>query len=338
MPGYRECSAMRVDSWPRPLSVKHGIDYAELVRKMGSDEQGVAECAATAARIADADDDSWHREWFAIGKLSLRQAEVARTGRNKDAARACWRRAAIYFCAAESYLAYSDPRRPRTVEYLRSCSRHYVESLAPAGEVVEIKTGEAGALSSGYLVHSIQCDAPIVICIGDWDELKEASLPLIAPALAEGIAVLLVDLPAAGAGRHAPTTFLLACVNYLQGRKDCRKRDIVVYGIGAGATFASDAAACDERIRLAVTEANLVNLDPKRAAIRQFIGTDHPISFVADGSERGDVRPSRIDSVSNPVFAGIAQKLRNPAPVVQSSAISRRLARANRALNPESVA
>lgn len=275
----------------RPNGEKYRSDYETLIRKMGSDVLGALECATTMHGIIEADDDSWHREWLAAGKMCMQRAEGASRRGQLDEARVNWRRASIQLWAAELYLSYEDTRQPSLVAKWRECSRGYLASLEHAGETAAIPVGDDASYEV-YLARGAVATAPVVICVGDWNEAKDNHLPLIQPALNSGLSILLVEPPThaasprAGHDRFAAASFLMSCVDYIEARSDLAGRAVVVYGIGAGAVFASQAARMDPRIRAIVShdevghnevshdDADVVQADALR---RWFIGSDRDV-------------------------------------------------------------
>jgi hypothetical protein len=262
---------------PLPSSLKHRADYAAVVKRIEGDLVGVVACASTAANVLEADDESWHREWFSAGEASLMRVEHARNAGNGSEARNNWRRAAIYFSAAELYLAYNDPRRSATVARLDACCRGYIDSLTPAGSVVCIPTQDGGA-HEAYLVRNADPTAPIVVCVGGWGESKANLIPLIQPALAWGLSVLLVEAPQhpvatrRGYDRLGMTAFLMGCVDYLEAC-DNAAVPIAIYGAGAGAAFASAMESFDDRVSVVSGEfAHITGLQ-QSAIVRSFIGS-----------------------------------------------------------------
>ncbi|MDB5620072.1 hypothetical protein [Tardiphaga sp.] len=301
--GVSQSNAGLSELWP--AGARHEDDFASLIEKVGSDVVGALDCASTAIHIGGGNDDDWFREWSVTGELSANRAKAAAGAGNFASARDNWKRAAIYFGAAEMYLSSRDKRRQQVIARMRACSRNYIEQLDPVGRVITI-AGGIGAASEGYLVGNANPLAPVVICVGGWGDLKESYLPLIQPALDEGLSVLLVeapsvrDLPGLGFDRFGTASYLIACVDCLEQIDGYEERSIVVYGIGAGASFASQAASLDSRIKFAVSDVDelgeLAELSPLHSlpgAPRLAKGTGPCSKAEAMPARRSRARPER---------------------------------------------
>ena len=71
----------------------------QLQRSVGKCDSGMAnvgECLYTASRITPGDRDTWYRQWSALAKRLVQQADSALTAGHAVSARACYLRAAEY--------------------------------------------------------------------------------------------------------------------------------------------------------------------------------------------------------------------------------------------------
>lgn len=304
-------------SSPLHGGLKHRLDYAALVAKVGSDVAGAIQCASTAVNVLDADDDRWHAEWFAAGEAALLHGARAARASKTSEARSNWRRASIYFSAAELYLPWEDPRRGRTVDNLKVACRQYVESLTPAGSVVRIKTS-GGMAHEAYLIENVDPKSPMVICIGGPDEPKEDLIPLIEPALAWGLSVLLVEAPSgaqAGRGHHrfGAATLLMACIDHVEDASGMSGRPVAIYGVGAGASSAREVAEFDERVCAIAGDFTGVEGLRRPAILRSLIGLDgsQPAQRhrPMEAQQFGVVIPTSTEMTAVEIFDRIAGRL-----------------------------
>jgi hypothetical protein len=120
------------------------------------------------------------------------------------------------------------------------------------------------------------------------------------------MSILLVEppnhavLPRAGYDRFAAASFLMSCVDYVEARSDLAGRAVVVYGVGAGAAFASQAARLDTRIRAIVCQDEAADIAQADAVVRCFIGDDRNL-----GDDSPDASASAAASGSTDIGASI---------------------------------
>jgi hypothetical protein len=146
-----------------------------------------------------------------------------------------------------------------------------------------------------------------VICIGGWDEAKESLISLIQPALAWGLSVLLVDAPSAsvGRGRFGMTAFLMGSVDYLADGDNAFAHPVALYGVNAGASFASVVAGYDDRVRTIAGDFSAVDGLRTPAIVRSFIGSKPSTPNQSNGSNVAEQAAMVIDTSAEMTAADI---------------------------------
>jgi dienelactone hydrolase len=258
-------------------------DFSEqLMRVMSSAQEGgstVSECLGAATRIDPRDDESWYREWKKVADDNRKRGNKAFGDGHTRTAQGNWLRATNYYRTALRFLAAGDLRKAGVVEQMQRCGRNYVGNLTRPGEAVEIPWSGDHVLQGYFLpaagpVHR----APVVICVGGTDYFKEEHL-LGMPGYAHdrAMALLLVDLPGQGYGQsdrrlggRGIEWAISSCVDFLIARDDIDQRRIAIFGLGVGASFATRAAALDQRFAAAVCDGGIWDLQERAFAIGRF--------------------------------------------------------------------
>jgi dienelactone hydrolase len=267
-------------------------DYSyRFMQVLGTAQEGsstVSECFLTAARITSGDDESWHREWKRIADISKNRGDLALQQGNTNTAQSNWLRASNYYRTAELFLNIDDGRRGYILQQMQICSHLYLNYSAPRGEIIQI-SGSDGNLMHGYFLRApgSALQAPVVICIGGPDHLKEEHLyKRTRQAHARGLSLLLVDLPGQGvcprgnnAGPNDIETSISCCVDYLAGRSDVDVQRIAIFGDGLGAAFASRAAGLDHRLSAAVCDGGIWDLHERAFLLTRISGRSNQDSI-----------------------------------------------------------
>ena len=287
--------------WPENL------DYSfQFLRVLGAAQEGasfISECFLAATRITPGDDESWYREWTAMGHVNKKRAEDAIAHNYITTARMNWLRAANYFRCAEFFLNHNDPRRIELLDLMEGCSQEYMKRMLPVGEVVKIPYENGAHLDAYFLRAPYELEKqPTVICFGGLDEFKDELLHEIPKhAFARGMSVLLVDLPGQGGtlrrqklkARVDTEVPVSACVDYLLSRSDVDPERIALYGASLGGYYAPRAASFEHRIKAVVSDGAIWNLlksfdstgyDPSRIAVRHLHWV---LGIEGEGTEEG---------------------------------------------------
>lgn len=248
-------------------------DYSlQFMRVLGCAQEGasaISECFLTASHIATGDDESWYREWKDIADINKTRGDSALARGHIHTALSNWLRASNYYRSAGAFLEWGDRRRKSVLGDMQKCSHLYIERLAPSGEIVRIPCFEGNFIEAYFLrAPGSRRRMPVVICVGGPGHFKDDHLyRLQRQAHIRGLSLLLVDLPGEGttprnkvAVQYEIETAISSCVDYLISRSDVDDKKIVVLGDGLGASFASRAAAADDRFAAAVCDAGIWDL------------------------------------------------------------------------------
>ena len=253
----------------------------QFLRALGAAQEGastISECLSAATRMIPGDLESWYREWQSLAVANLRRAEEASSVGHVRTAAMNWLRAANYYRSSEFYLAADDPRRMETFEQIESCSRCYMETLSPAGDVLEIPY-ESGQTLTGYFLRAPNAEQrqPVVIAFGGLDEYKDELLhEMPRHALPRGMALLLVDLPGQGSSlrrkkminRHDTEVPVARIIDYLEQRADVDPKRIALYGASIGGYYAPRAAAFEHRLAAVVSDGAMWDLGLRNEGLR----------------------------------------------------------------------
>ena len=289
-PGYTAVGEYKPVGW---MQWPDNPDYSfQFMRVLGAAQEGasaISECFQAGTRITPGDDESWYREWTALGNRNKTRAENALANGYIQSARDNWLRAANYFRSAEFFLHHDDARRIQLLDLIEGCSREYISRMEPAGEVVRVPYENGAHLDAYFLRAPYAIDRhPVVICFGGLDEFKDELLHEITRhAFARGLSLLLVDLPGQGGtlrrqklkARVDTEVPVGACVDYLQSRADVDPDRIALYGASLGGYYAPRAASFEHRLKAVVSDGVIWNLqksfrstgyNPSRIAVRHL--------------------------------------------------------------------
>src|ERR1700759_2320586 len=86
----------------------------------------VAECLATAERIDIDDEESWYREWAAMGERAGRRAQTMAGRGRAEMAKIHWLRAINYYQTAAFPLDETDARQRTLLRRMRSCAQSFL--------------------------------------------------------------------------------------------------------------------------------------------------------------------------------------------------------------------
>ncbi|MBF6330301.1 alpha/beta hydrolase family protein [Nocardia transvalensis] len=220
----------------------------------------LGEVLVTAARITEADDASWLREWkatadrvHAIGRECLAQGR-------RVSAREALLRASNYYRTAEFY----QREHPADDPQVRELSRLSRETFSAAAELldtpvrkVSIPYGDTALPGYLFLLDDSGTPRPTVIFNSGFDStLEEAWFALAAAAVARGYQVLAFDGPGQGAViREQGLPFrpdweavITPVVDFAAGLPQVDPQRIAVYGYSLGGYLTARAAAFEPRI------------------------------------------------------------------------------------------
>jgi hypothetical protein len=272
---------------------------AQLMRVMSAAQEGgstISECLSASARIDPRDAESWYSEWKKIGDDNRKRGNLAFRDGHARTALSNWLRAMNYYRTALWVMAPGDVRKAGLVEQMQRCARNYIDIVTPKGESVEIPWSGEDVLQGYFLPAAPAQRAPVVMCIGGTDYFKEEHL-LGMPGYARdrGMSLLVVDLPGQGysqldrsLGQGGVEWAISSCVDFLIERQDVDQRKLAIFGIGIGASFATTAAAVDQRFAAAVCDGGIWDLHERAFATRPL---RHRHAFAIDRRDDQQVQP-----------------------------------------------
>ncbi len=150
---------------------------------------------------------------------------------------------------------------------ISDCGTHHQRPI----EQVKIACHNQSELLAYFLrADRIDLRAPSIICISEESETAEELLGRILPAVApRGMSVLALSGGDLARRPLADLEILLGyCVEFLSGRSDVDAGRIAIYGEGLAAALATNFAASDRRVAVAVCDAGLWHAARTRASIQ----------------------------------------------------------------------
>lgn len=266
--------------WPDHEEYSYRFMQVLGVAQEGS--SAISECFLAASHITPGDDESWHRQWKKLADACRSRGALAFEQGNVQTARSNWLRASNYYRTAEIFLGVDDRRRGDTLRQMQECSHAYLGHLAPKGEVLQVP-GPDGSLMQGYFLRApgAAAQTPVVVCVGGPDHFKEEHLfKMPRQAHARRLSLLLVDLPGQGVRPQGNSTAASKSIemssscwlDYLAGRHDVDVQRIAIFGDGLGASFATRAAASDERFNAAVCDGGIWDMCQRSFMLQRISG------------------------------------------------------------------
>lgn len=301
-----------------PANEDYSLQFRRLLGAAQDGGSTVSECMLAASAIDPACEESWYLQWKQAADLNKSRGDIALARGHVQTALSNWLRAANYYRTAQAFMGIDDARQGAAVTQMIACSQLYLQHAMPAGEVVEISWGDAGATLQGYFLPPpgrAGRKAPAVICVGASDQYKEEQLcRLTRYAHARGLALLLVDLPGQGHrrnldegfGRYDIETAISGWVDFLTERRDVNARKIGIFGEGLGASFATRGAGFDGRFALAVCDAGVWELHERAFLASRISGS---VSLAGDFGDHIDLlcRSSIATRIDCPILVALGE-------------------------------
>ena len=254
---------------------------AQLLRALNNVyEQGadVGECLSTAARIAEADLDGWHREWSATAARIESLAASCLEGGHRESAREAYLRASTYHRTAGVFFIGS-PADPRLGETHAAQTRCFARAAGLSGGAIQpVAIPYEGTTLPGYYLRARgEEPRPCVIVNGGYDGTAEECFFFSgAAAVRHGFHCLLFDGPGQGAvlvDQGLPTRpdwerVIGPVVDHLRARPDVIADEIALVGLSLGG-YQALRAVCHER-RLAACVVDPAQGDLCLTALRKL--------------------------------------------------------------------
>lgn len=238
-------------------------DYeAQFLRAMGYTYYGgadIGECLTTAARIKEAEPDSWYQEWFKIGQRIYKEAEESAHNSCKISSRSAYFRASNYFRASYFFLS-GYPVDERLKEAYRLHVKAFEQAIESLDTPVEkVSIPYEGTFLPGYLFRTSEKEGmrPVLIANGGYDSTCQESFWMVAAAaLQRGYHVLCFDGPGQGSMlidqqipmRHDWEKVIEPVIDFLEKQPGIDPHKIALYGPSWGGMLAARAACFEKRL------------------------------------------------------------------------------------------
>lgn len=247
------------------------------------------ECLATAARIPNADAESWYREWAALAKQVETQADRALEMGELETARRAYLRASTYHRAPLFIMGQKHADFYTHWRNMQACFRKAAALFTPSIEPIEVSF--EGKTLSGYFwkVDDTETPRPTLIVVGGVETWAEDCYFMIGPSgPARGYNVLTADLAGQGMnpdqGLHFGARMEVSArslVDYALTRPEVDANRLAMFGFSWGGHIAFKAARFDPRLKAMI--ANPPMPDVFRSVLAQQKGHNRhdPISRTA---------------------------------------------------------
>ena len=248
-----------------------GFEFATLMA-LGAAPYGMSEVGevfATAARITDADADSWFDEWTALGERCRAQAEACEVAGHVVSARWLYLRASFYMGTGFFYvLATSDPGRELGAwRRHRDCFDRAMALWATPVEAVAIPY--EGTSLQGYFFSGGGGERPLLIATNGSDGTVTDMLGAgVLDAVDRGYHVLVYDGPGQGQAlyeqglpfRYDWEAVVTPIVDWAVGRADVDASRVALCGWSQAGYWVPRAAAFEHRLAAIMVDPGVVSV------------------------------------------------------------------------------
>src|SRR2546423_4135368 len=276
----------------------------ETLRSAGFAAYGGAdlgEVLATAGRIGEGDEASWHQAWMATAQRVAELGEQALASGHRVSAREALLRASNYYRTAGAFLL----EQPATDPEMTVVSAGQRDTFAAAAalfdtpvQAVSIPYEDTTLPAYVFLVDDSGAPRPTIIYNSGYDSTREESYFVIAAAaLRRGYNVLAFDGPGQGAAlrdqklvmRPDWEAVITPVVDYALTRDEIAADKIVLFGYSLGGFLVARAAAFEHRVTALILDDGIYDF---HAA---FVGSLPPFIglWIEEGRAPGAV-PRRV--------------------------------------------
>ena len=215
------------------------------------------ECLSTAARISNADAESWHREWSTLAEKVQHEAEDALQSDETEAARKAFLRACTYYRASLFIMSPKHPDFYQHVQAMQTCFRSAGKLFNPIIEPIEVPFQKHALPGYFWKVDNSNTPRPTLIVVGGIETWAEDCYFMIGPSgSARGYNVITADLAGQGMnpdkGLHFGARMEItakALVDYALSRPEVDTGRLAIFGFSWGGHIAFKAARFDPRIQ-----------------------------------------------------------------------------------------
>jgi alpha-beta hydrolase superfamily lysophospholipase len=220
----------------------------------------LGEVLATARRITDGDQGSWHGAWKATAQRVAELGERSLAGGHRITARENLLRASNYYRNAAAFLLDNPADNPEVAALYAGQVDTFAAATAlfdhPA-EAVSIPYQDTTLAGYLFLVDDSAVPRPTIIYTSGYDStIQEGYFVLAVAALRRGYHVLAFDGPGQGGALHLQKlvmrpdweAVITPVVDYAQSRPEIQPDSIVGFGYSLGGYLLARAAAFDHRL------------------------------------------------------------------------------------------
>jgi pimeloyl-ACP methyl ester carboxylesterase len=246
---------------------------AEVLRRV---ERGIAplggieleDAKASLGAIDSLSRERWAKAWSAVGEQYLEKARALEAPDPKAASEHYWRAWRLHHFAR--WPTESAPARLHAKDRALAAFRAYCRLLAPPIDTVRVRF-EGGEIVAYVRLPQGVKRPPVVIGIAGLDSRKEDIAAYSDRYLAEGLAIVAVDMPGTGEAPIQPAEpdsdrMFSALIDYLHTRSDVDASRIVVQGRSFSGHWAAKLAYTErDRLRGAIMHGGAIHASFQRA-------------------------------------------------------------------------
>jgi pimeloyl-ACP methyl ester carboxylesterase len=227
-----------------------------------------AECLAVAARIKEADAQSWQQEWLALAQQVETEAQNALQQGQSDLARERFFCASTYYRAPLFLMSAQNTAFQPTVQKMQACFRQAAALSQPPIERIEVTYQNQPLTGYLWIVEGSRQPRPTLIVIGGIETFAEDCYFMIGSSgAAHGFNVLTVDLPGQGLTPDQGLYFgarmeqpLHTVIDYALSRSEVDATRLAIFGFSWGGHIVFKGGQHDRRIKALIANPPMPNV------------------------------------------------------------------------------
>ena len=253
------------------------------------DASDLDECLATAARITNADAESWYTEWAALAARVETQAERALHTGELETARRTYLRACTYHRAPLFIMGQKHPDFYTHWRKMQACFRQAAALFDPPIEPIEVPFQRQTLSGYFWKVDDSNSPCPTLIVVGGVETWAEDCYFMVGPSgPARGYNVITADLAGQGMnpdkGLHFGARMEVsarALVDYALSRPEVDADRLALFGFSWGGHIAFKAARFDPRLKAMIANPPMPDVFRSVLAQQKDHNRHDPISRTA---------------------------------------------------------
>ncbi len=247
------------------------------------------ECLTTAARIKEADAQSWHQAWLALAQQVEAEAETALQQGQTEVARERFFCACTYYRAPLFLMSAQHTAFPPTVQKMQSMFRQAAALCQPSIEQIEVRYQNQPLTGYLWRVDASRQPHPTLIVVGGIETFAEDCYFMIGSSgAAHGYNVLTVDLPGQGLTPEKGLYFgarmeqpLSAVIDYAHSRQEVDVARLAVFGFSWGGHIVFKGGQHNQRIKALIANPPMPNVFRSVLAQQKGHNRHDPLSRLA---------------------------------------------------------